>query len=304
MKKTYHFLRQSIWVILVELVFIGLLSAVSFIYLFDSATDTLPLSHVIVILLILLTLGAIGTAIFVCIKAENVGVTRIKKTNKFILFAEAFTVIMMLAFFIYECLTSMVYAESDSKALVLFRVTRWILSIPAFGYFLLQAFPKKIGRARIHIPTILSIITSLSLILWSILGIFTTYFASHLKNPNDVTKISMMFIYVVISAFFIFEGEFRFVKTVHMPYMMSAFFTSIVTFAIPFGISIAKIVRAELAYDALSQSELLTCVAIGVYALAKMFSLVSTMGFVIENSHGKNDGERRKPKTEKVDAEQ
>ena len=288
MKKTLRFLQKSIWVLLVEAIFVALLGTVSFVYLFDSITDTLAFPHVIVILFIFAVLCGVGTTRYVCVKSNNIGITRIKKTNKFILFADAFAVIMMLTFFIYECVTSMTYAENENKALVFFRVTRWVLSIPALGYFVIQAMPKKIRRVKIEIPTYLGIITSISLILWCIFGIFTTYFAKHLTSPNDVTKICMMFIYAILALFFIFEGEFQYVKTAHKPYMMLAFCSTISTFAIPFSISIAKIFRAEMAYDALSQPELLMCFAIGVYALAKMFALISTMNLVLESSHGRS----------------
>ncbi len=298
MKSTYRFLQKSIWVLLVELVFVALLGAVSFGYLFNSATYTLPFPHAIIILFIFAVLCAIGTAIYVCVKAENVGISHIKKTNKFILFADAFAVIMMLAFFIYECITSMTYVDSQNKALVFFRVARWVLSIPALGYFVIQAFPSKIRRVKITIPTYLKIITSICLILWCVFGIFTTYFKEKYTTPNDVTKITMMFIYAIIALFFIFEGEFQFVATRHKPYMMFSFFTSIVTFAIPLGISVAKIFRADMSYAARSQPELLMCFAIGIYALAKMFALISTMRLVIENSHGHHHSSDKNSKRE------
>jgi hypothetical protein len=56
-----------------------------------------------------------------------------------------------------------------------------------------------------------------------------------------------------------------------------------------------------MAFEALSQPELLVCSAIGIYALAKMFALISTMALVIENSHGSNRAPRsaeKKPASE------
>ncbi len=294
MKKTYHFLQLFSIVILVELLFTALLGGVSFGYLYDAEADALPFPHVIIILFALMVISTIGTIIYVCVKAENVGVSHIKKTNKFILFADAFAVIMMLTFFIYECVTSMTHLDDTNatKATIFFRVLRWIISIPALGYFVFQALPKKIKRIKIAIPTFLKAITSVSVILWCILGVFTTYFATHLTTPGDVTKISMMFVYAIFALFFILEGEFELIRTRHKPYMISAFVTSVFAFAFPFGISIAKIFRSDMVRDALSQPELVTCVAIGIYSLAKMFALVSTMKLVIENRHGSHSSRR------------
>lgn len=287
MKQTYSFLKKSIFIILAEIVFAALLGAVSFTYLYDSATDSLAFPNIITILFMLVLIGSVATIIAVCLKAKKVGISHIKKTNKFILFADAFGVIMMLIFFIYECITSMTYMNADSKALLFFRSTRWIMSIPALGYFIIQALPKKIKRTKIVVPPYLKIIASVSVIAWCVLGIFTTYFAKHLTNPADVTKISMMFIYAILAMFFIFEGEFENVKTRHKPYMILSFISALAAFSFPFGMSVAKIFRADMTWDSLSQPELLACAAIGLYALAKMFALVSTMGIVIENEHGK-----------------
>ena len=286
MKKTYHLLHKFIFIILAELIFVALLGVVSFAYLYNLSTDSLPYPHVITILFAIMVAATIATSVYVCINSHEIGVTRIKKTNKFILFADAFAVVMMLIFFIYECVTSMTYINKEQNAIVFFRVSRWIISIPALGYFIIQALPKKIRRTRVVIPDYLKLIASVCLILWCILGVFTTYFASHLTNPKDITKITMMFIYVIIAMFFILEGEFELIKARHKPYMIAAFTTATVTFAIPLGISIAKVFKPSMAWEALSQPELLVCAAIGIYALAKMFALVSTMALVIENSHG------------------
>ena len=301
MKKTYRFLRKSIFIILAELVFVALLGSVSFGYLYDISTDTLEFPHVITVLFAIMVVAAIATSVYVCIKSKTIGVSRIKKTNKFILFADGFAVVMMLAFFIYECITSMTYVGSGKGAIVFFRVSRWILSVPALGYFIIQALPKKIRRIKIVVPNYLKLITSVCLILWCIFGVFTTYFATHLANQKDVTKISMMFVYVIISIFFILEGEFELIKTRHKPYMIMAFVTATASFAFPFAISIAKIFKPAMAWEGLSQPELLVSFAIGVYALAKMFALVSTMGLVIENSHGSHSASSTTKKEAPVD---
>lgn len=292
MKKTYSFLKTRIFVLLGELIAIAIMGAVMFTYLYDEYDHALRFPNVITILFALLIAGTIATAIVICLQAEEIGITRIKKTNKFILFADALGLIMMLAFFIYECITCMAYMSGSLDAFTIFRVIRWVISSPACGYFLIQALPNKINRVKIEIPYALKIGASVSIILWSILGIFTTYFAPQM-SPNDISKISMMFVYAVMALYFIFEGEFNYVKTQHKPYMIFAFICSAVTFAFPFGISIAKIFSFPF-NQALSQPELLVCSAIGVYSLAKMFALISTMRIVIENSHGRSRSSSQK----------
>lgn len=282
MRKTYRFLKKSMYYLLINLLIVAIFSIISFSFMCvdENQTLTLKFPHVVTIMLYLFVLLEIGLAVFVALKAKAINITHIKKQNKFFQFASVFCAIMMIIFFIYECIISI--TKANFQLYFVFRVSRWLLTIPMCAYFIVQALPKKIRRTKTSVPRWFKITLSVCAILWSVLGILTVYFGG-LKH-NDISKITLLLTYVAISVFLVFEGEFEFVKAAHKPYIISAFVCTTLAIAFPFGISIGKILNKINPYRAFSQPELLLAVAIGIYALSKMLALVSTMHTVIENS--------------------
>lgn len=299
MRNTYRFLKKSLAIILICLLAVVIFSVICFAFMYDADRYALRFPHVVTIMLYLFVVGTIAYSIFVCVKAKSINVTHIKKNNKLLQFASMLTAIMMLIFFIYECVVSI--TRANFQLYFFFRVTRWLLSLPACLYFAFQAIPKKIHRTKIVVPTWAKVTMSICSIAWCVFGILTTYFSS--LPTTDIAKITQLIVYASLALFLVFEGEFQNAKQRHKPYMISAFICTTLTFAFPLGISVAKIIGKMSPYRAFSQPELLLSVAIGVYALAKMSALVSTMHTVIESSNtgGHSSKFDKKPATVKAD---
>ena len=288
MRQAYHFLKTFIFAILAQLVFVALFSVISFSFMYK--THSLKFPHIITIAFFLFIISTIASGVYACLHAKSLNVTHIRKDSKFFQFATIFAAIMMLVFFVCDATVTIVF--SGLSAYFFFRVTKWILTLPLLAYFILQALPKRIGHTKIKIPSGAKIFTSICAIAWAVFGIFTIYFTS--APTTDFIKITQILTYASIAVFFVFEGEFENVKSNHKTYLISAIVCSTFTFAFPFGVSIAKIIgRFSSASYAPAQPELLVCVAIGLYAIAKVFAFISTMHVVIENSktdfrHGKS----------------
>ena len=302
MRNTYRFLKKFFYILLINLLIVAIFSVISFSFMSidDSVTQSVKLRfpHIVTIMLYLFVIATIGIAIFASVKAKSINVTHIKKQYKFFQFASVFCAIMMMIFFIYECVISI--TKANFQLYFFFRASRWLLTIPFCAYFIVQALPKKIKRTKIQIPRWAKVTLSVCAILWCVFGILTTYFSG--LQHNDITKITLLLVYVAIAIFFVFEGEFEFVKSAHKPYMISAFACTALAFAFPLGISIAKIFGKISPYRAFSQPELLLTIALGIYALAKMFALLSTMHTVIENtSTGGHSSKFNKPTVTVVD---
>lgn len=299
MRKTCKFLEKFIIVMLIELLFVALFGFISFSFMHNAETNTLPMPHIVTIVFMIFILGTIGTSVYVALKADKIGIVSIKKTEPVLMFASTFAAIMALTFFIYECIISI--ARGQMSAYFAFRATKWVLSLVLVAYFVIQALPKKFGKHRIHIPAAAKIGVSICAIAWAIFGLLTVYFNALLMS--DVSKVSQLIVYASIAVFFVFEGEFDNVKPVHKPYIISAISCSAITFAFPFGISFSKIIGKYSPFGAFSQPELVLSFAIGIYAFAKMVALVRTMRMVVDSKSNDHDRKFDKPKSAPVKEE-
>lgn len=300
MRKTYKFLKLFTLIILAELALIALFGTVAFSFITkDSATVTLRFPHIITVIFYLLIIATVATAVYACVRSKNVGITHIKKNNRFLQFASCFAAIMMLVFFVYECVviasdTTGTNAASHTLYFVS-RSVRWILSLVSCIYFVLQALPKRFRHLRIRIPKWLSVTSAICAILWAVVGLIVVYFDYKVGN-SETAKVGQLLAYASIAIFLLFESEFELAKPRTKAYMISAFVCSAITFAFPLSISVAKIIGKISVYRAFSQAELLLTFAVGLYALAKMFALVSTMHTVIETSnHSSHSSKFDKP---------
>ncbi len=281
MRKTHRFLKGMFIVIFANLFVTAIMSAISFSYLCTySSPLKLRFPHIITILFLITIASVIGLAIYTAVKTQTLGITRIKRQYKFLQFASVLCAIMMFIFFIYECIITI--TKADLQIYFFFRASKWILTIPVCIYFIFQALPKKIHKSTINISRWAKIGSSVCAIAWSLFGVMTVYFSG--LNFADISKITVSIAYIAIAAFFVFEGEFEFVKPSHRAYIISAFACAALTLSFPLGISFAKITGKISEYAAYSQPELLLIMAIGVYALSKMLALLSTMHTVIDNS--------------------
>ena len=280
MRQKYRFLKKSLTISVICLLAIALMSGLCFSFMYDAPTYTLRFPHVVTGLLYFAILATIAYSVYFTIKVNSINITRIKKTSKFMTFASAFAAIMMIIFFIYECVVSI--TKANFQAYFFFRVMRWLLTIPTCVYFAFQAMPNKIRRVKITPPEYVKLILSICSVLWCLFGILTTYFSS--LTATDIAKISQLFVYASCALFLVFEGRFEIFGTGDKAYLISAFTCTALTLGFPFGISIAKIVGKMSPYRAFSQPELILSVVIGIYALSKMFAVVLTMRAVAENS--------------------
>lgn len=279
MKKTYNSLKKLLYIILLEILFIAFFGTIAFCFMYIEDSYTLYFPHIITILFFALILCALATSVVYMFKANNLGISKIKKKYNLTRFSSAFCAIMMIILFIYESVIAIV--RSDLQPLYYaFRMVRWLLTLPACAYFIIELIPKKIKRNKVVIPKPLKILTSVSVILFAVFSLFTIYFSPLLAN--DISKISHIVVYAFIALFFLFQGQIENSIPKFKPYILIGLFTSIVATAFPLSISLAKIIGRFSVLAGYSQPEHIVCVAIGIYSFTKMFAILSTMYDVSE----------------------
>lgn len=280
MRKTYHFLRSFIFAVLAALVFVAFFGVIAFSFMHNEDTRTLEWPHIITIMFYMLISASCALSIVMAIKSKDVQLTKIKKSNPFLLFSSAFAAIIALVFFVYECVVSI--ARSYIGVYFILRTARWILLLFVVAYFVFQAMPNKVKRVNISIPLAARATASIGAVIWAVLSILVVYFNN--LGATDISKISMLLVYASFAVFFVFEGIFELIKARIIPYIISAGISATLAFAFPLGISISKIIGTYDSSFGFSQSEMLMCFAIGLYCLARMVAYVWTMRRVIELS--------------------
>ena len=298
MRQKYRFLKKSLVISVICLLAIALMSGICFSFMYDAPTYTLRFPHIVTGLLYFAIIGTVAYSVYFTLKVKSINITRIKKTSRFWRFASTLGAIMMIVFFIYECIVSI--TKANFQAYFIFRVIRWLLTIPTCIYFVFQAMPNRIKRVKIVPPEYIKVALSVCSIFWCLFGILTTYFSS--LTATDIAKISQLFVYASCALFLVFEGKFEIFGSGHKAYFISAFACSALTFGFPFGISVAKIVGKMSPYRAFSQPELILSVVFGIYALSKMFAIVLTMRAVAENSSRSSHSSKFDKKSSKDDS--
>lgn len=280
MRKTYALLKKCIPIITVCLVPILLFGILSFAFCYNYETYSLKIPAVVTCIFLVFVVALIAFCAYVSIKSNGVKVMGIKKDHGFLKFAAYLSSVTMLVGFIYD-FASIVQHPS---LFGVFRVIKFILSIFVCAYFIISVFPKKIKRTKIIIPRWIKYTLSVCTVLWGIAGIFTVYFLDGLLT-SEISRISQVLLYVLITLFFLFEAEVDHLTPKYRAYIFSAFALDVLVCAFPLPMLLIPSVQR------FSVMELLYPISIGIYAFARIIALMSTMKRAIKIREDKEASE-------------
>ena len=276
MQKNYNLFKIFYPIILAELGLVFIFGTLSFKLCYNYETCTLFFNKPLCIIFIISIILTIATALcFALMSGDGLRVARIKKDFIFLMVASCFAAIMAFVLFVFRVIG---LGKEDISA---FKVIQTLLLLPLGAYFVLNVFSSKNGENGIKTPKEVKYALTICAIVWAILGIFSMYFYNEpYFFTNNIFKTTQILIYVAFSALFLFEARFEHFSPNYKMYIFSAFVSAALTFAFSAGVIIAKISKTVPKAQSLSMAEVLCSLAIGIYALSRIFALFQTIKYI------------------------
>ena len=277
MKKTYKRFNSYLLAISITAA-VGLIFALfSLLFYYNADLKSIEYKNVIPILTVIIFAIAVVFAVVFTAQTDTIHITKIKKNSSILKFATLLSVALSVALFLYDFIFFVIYPNESSPL----KIARLTVFLPFIAYLIIEVIPTRMHRRVFRIPTWLKVITSLSTIIWCVLGLLAMYFWSALATTN-IFKLHHMFYYVLAVLFFMFEIKFELISHKgHRGYMLSALVLFSYTFISTGAIIIVKFAGGLVGVN-ISNFEMFLPLAIGLYALSKMIAIKNTINFVMK----------------------
>ena len=279
MKKTYDLFRKYILIILI-LAFIGVIfGTLSLIHYYNDNTMSISFIQPIPIFAITFFALTVCAYVILAVKTPSLHVKRLKRDSGFSKFASALAAALVAALFLFD----FVRFISPGTSLMTTKIVRLPVSVPFIIYFVIELIPSKIKRKKISIPSWLPPLCSFCAVAWCIVGLLSIYFWSGVGSlpTTNFFKITHMLYYLVAAIFFLADFSFSHLGKGHRLYVLSAFTLFTITAIFTGSTTIAKF-AGLLTHMNISQFELVTAIAIGIFALSKMLAVPFTIKYVMK----------------------
>lgn len=285
MEKTYLIFKKFIPYILI-LSAIGLLFGIfSLAYSYNDATISVVFTDVIPVFWLIFLGFAYIVAFIFTFRVKSLHIRRIKKSSSFSKFAAILAAGLVTALFLFNFFQ---FVQQESLTLT-FKNIRLIFSVPFIAYLVIGVIPKKIKRKPVNIPKWLLPVSAVSTLAWCILSILAIYFWSGIGAlpTTNFFRLAHLLYLVVATLFFLAEIGFEMFSKGHRFYVLTASCLFITTIVFTGSITIAMFF-GRLAEVTISPIEIFVGVALGIYALSKLFAMQYTMKHVMkqqQNGH-------------------
>ena len=279
MEKTYNTFKKFILAILI-FAFVGIaFGTFTLVHYYNDFTVSISFINPIPIFAISFALLTVAAYVILAIKTPSLNVKRLKKDSGFSKFASALAAALVTALFFFD----FVRFIFPSTSLMTIKIIRLPVSIPFIIYFVLELIPSKVKRKKINIPSWLPPICSFCAIAWCIIGLLSIYFWSGVGAlpTTNFFKIAHMLYYVIAAMFFLAEFSFSHLGKGHRIYIIAAFSLFAIT-AIFTGSTTIAAFAGLLPRMTISQFELVTAIALGIFALSKMMAVPYTIKYVMK----------------------
>lgn len=278
MKKTYNLFNKYLLAIVIT-ASVGLIFALFTLlfYYIPGSNMGIEYKNVVPIFTVIVFGTAIILAIVFTALTDKIYISKIKKNSSMLKFATLLTAALATALFLYDFIAFVINPAEASPL----KIVRLLVFVPFIAYLIIEVIPSKLKKKKVAIPTWLRAVTSLSTIIWCILGLLAMYFWSGLATTN-IFKLHHMFYYVLAVLFFLFEIKFELISHKgHRGYMLTALILFSYTFISTGAIILVKFMGG-LSDVTISNFEMFLPFALGLYALAKMIAIKNTIKFVIK----------------------
>ena len=286
MEKNYALFKKFLPLI-ITLAVVGLLFGVFAIaYSYNRALISIDFTDVIPVF----WLGFMGLSYVVSFiftfRVKTMHIKRLKKNSSFSKFAAILAAGLVTALFLFNFFQFV----QQKFQLPAFKIIRLLFSVPFIAYLIIGIIPKRFRRRNIKLPKWLLPIAAVGALAWCVLSILAIYFWSGegaLPTTNFFRLTHMLYL-VLATLFLLAEIGFEMFSKGHRFYILSAsclfVTTAIFTGSTTVGMFFGKI-SSEMSISAI---EIFAGVALGIYALSKLFAIQYTMKYVIKQQKSGN----------------
>ena len=280
MEKNYALFKKYLPILIVVTVIGLIFSLFTLAYdSYDPATITVDFGGVIPIFWIAFLVISYAVAFMFAFQVKNLHIKRIKKNSSFSKFAALLAAGLITALFLFNFIQFVKLERSLSTA----KIVRLIFSIPFIAYLIVGIIPKEFHRKRIEIPKWIAPVSAIGAIAWCISSLFAIYFwtgASALPTTNFF-RLTHMFYLALATLFFLSEIGFEMLGKGHKLYVLTATCLFVTTTVITGTIMVANFL-GQAKEISISGFEIFVGVALGVYALSRLFAIQYTLKYVMK----------------------
>ncbi|MBO5261789.1 MAG: hypothetical protein J6B45_01965, partial [Clostridia bacterium] len=279
MEKTYNLFKKFIPPIII-LSCIGLLFALfTLLYYYVPSTASIDFKNIIPIFTAAFLAVSYAVCFVFAFSIKSLHIKRIRKNSSFLKFASLLAAGLVFFLFLFNFIQ---FVQLDEQWPV-FKALRLIVSIPFVAYLVVGIIPKKIKRKKIVIPKWVMPITSICAVIWCILGLLAVYFWEGLGAlpTTNIFRLIHTFYQAMVILFFLAEIGFEFLGKGHKLYVLTASCLFVTTFVLTGGMLLGKFLNIIPQVN-ISNFEIFTGVALGIYALAKLIAIQQTLKYVMK----------------------
>jgi len=280
MEKNYSLFKKYLPILIIVSV-VGLIFGL-FSLAYDSynpATVSVNFTDVIPIFwLAFLAISYIIAFVFT-FQVKDLHINRVKKSSSFSKFAALLSAGLVTALFMFNFVQFVQLESSLSPA----KIARLVVSIPFIAYLIIGILPKTIHKKKIVIPKWITPICAIGAIAWCISSLFAIYFwggVSALPTTNFFRLTHMLYL-ALATVFFLAEVGFEMLGKGHRLYILSAACLFVTTTVITGTVMVASFLGKGKEIS-ISGFEIFVGVALGIYALSKLFAIQHTIKHVMK----------------------
>ena len=286
MKKTYKLFR----------LFLPLITSVSvlgaiigiFMFIFNYRYD--PVGHVYGIrfnqaapILMFALIGiALILSVVMLVKMKHTYITKMRRDSNVLKFASALAFVVIFILTVYD-LYVLLASNATLSVAKTFKVLRIIAAIPFLAYFVINVIPKRMFKRRIFIPETIVNICAIGAIAWALFGLLAIWFYEGVGY--SYFKIVHIIFYVLFTFFILCEIKTQLIKANVKLHMFSALLLFVVSFVLTTSTVVASFLT-DVAGNPISNFELVTAIALSIYALSKVFAYMYTLRISMNTGSG------------------
>ena len=225
---------------------------------------------------------SLALSVTMLIKMKHTYITKMRRDSNVLKFASALAFVVVLILTVYD-LYVLLASNATLSVAKTFKVLRIIAAIPFLAYFVINVIPKRLFKRRIYIPEAVVNICAIGAIAWSLFGLLAIWFYEGVGY--SYFKIIHIVFYVLFTFFIICEIKTQLIKVNVKLHIFSALLLFVISFVLTTSTVVASFLT-DVSGNPISNFELVTAIALSMYALSKVFAYMHTLRISLNTGSG------------------
>lgn len=277
MKQTYKLFRLFLPIIVAVVIIASIIGI--FMFTFNYRYDPLypvgiRFTQAAPILMFALMGIALCLSVVMLIKVKHTHITKMRRDSSVLKFASALAFVVIFILTIYDLYVLLASNAALTPAKI-FKVLRILAAIPFLGYLVINVVPKRMFKRRIYIPEAIVNICAIGAVTWALFGLLAIWFYE--GGGYIYFKIIHTLFYALYTFFIVCEIKAQLIK----PSVKLHIFSALLLFTISFVLATSTVVASFMmdmgSGNRISNFELVTSIALCIYALSKVFAYQYTL---------------------------